>query len=159
MGHVEELGCPQQLRRLQLIAAQLRKAPLYGVGVRGVLVFNDGDGHAVDREHDVGAIALAGRRLEPPLPRDVQDVGPGRVEVYEPDLPVALIGLVVPLPLAAQPCQHLAVALNGGGKRLKVLDHRPDGILRHPWVEAAQGLFQHAGKQKPGLSASHGEGV
>ena len=46
-------------------------------------------------------LPLAGRRLEPPLSRDVQDVGPGRVEVYEPDLPVALLGLVVPLLLAA----------------------------------------------------------
>ena len=118
-----------------------------------------GGGHAVDHEHHVGAIALAGRRLEPPLPRDVQDVCPGRVEVYEPDLPVALLGLVVPLPLATQPCQHLAVAFNGGWKRLEVLDHRPDRILRHPGVEAAQGLFQHASKQKPSLAAFHGEGV
>ena len=89
----------------------------------GFLCSHDGDRHAVDQEHHVGAVALAGRRLEPPLPRDVQDVGPGRVEVYEPDLPVALLGLVVPLPLTPQPGEHLAVALDGRRERLDVLDH------------------------------------
>ena len=76
MGHVEELRRAHQLGRLDLVAAQLRDTPLDGVGVRWVLMLDDGDRHAVDDEHHVGAVALAGRRLEPPLPSHVQDVGP-----------------------------------------------------------------------------------
>ena len=81
MGHVEELRRAHQLGRLDLVAAQLRDATLDGIGVRRVLVLDNGDRHSVDHEHHVGAVALAGGRLEPPLPSHVQDVGRHVVEV------------------------------------------------------------------------------
>ena len=159
MSHVEQLSRTQQLRSLYLIAAQLRYAPLYGIGVCRVLMLDDGHRHAVDHEHHVGAVALAGWRSEPPLPGHMQNVGRRVVEVYEPDLPVSLLGLVVPLPLAPQPGQHLAVALDGRRERLEVLKHRADGVVRQPGVEPAERALDLASKQQPGLAASQDQGI
>ena len=71
---VEELRRADQLRRLLLVALELRHGPVDGAAVLRVLVLDDADRHAVDHEHDVGAVALAGRRLHLPLPGDVKDV-------------------------------------------------------------------------------------
>ncbi len=65
---------------------------------------------------------------------DVQAVGGGALEVHKPDAPVALLGLVVHLPLAAQPGEHLAVAFDGGRDRLEPLDDLAYGNLAHPGV-------------------------
>ena len=112
MGNVEELRRPHQFRRFLFVASQLGDAPLDGVGVFWVLMLDDGDWHAIDDEHHVGAVALAGWWLELPFPSDVEDVVAGRIEVDELDGAGSLFGLVVPLPLSAQPSEHFAVALN-----------------------------------------------
>ena len=74
MGHVEELRRAHQLGRLLLVTAQLRDTGLDGVGVGWVLVLDDGDRYAVDHEHHVGTVGLAGGRLEPPFPSHVQNI-------------------------------------------------------------------------------------
>ena len=89
----------------------------------------------------------------------MQNVGPRFVEVDKPDLSVTLLGLVVPLPLAPQPSEHLPVALDGRGKRLDVLDHGANGVVRQPGVESAERPFDLAAKQQPGLATAHSKGV
>ena len=81
------------------------------------------------------------------------------VEVDEPHLPVALLGLVVPLPLAPQPGEHLPVALNGRTKRLEVFHHGTDGVVRHPGVEPTERLLQLGAEQHPSLAAPQRKGV
>ena len=58
MRHIEQLGCGQQFRGLQLITPQLLDGALNGIPIFRVLVFDDSDGDAVDHEHHVGAVAL-----------------------------------------------------------------------------------------------------
>ena len=101
MSYVEELSCAQKLGGLDFVAAQLSNAPFDTVGVHRVLVLDNGDRHAVHYEHHVGAVAFAGRWLEPPLPCHVQDVGAGFVEIDKRDLSMTLLVLVIPLPLAS----------------------------------------------------------
>ena len=147
MGDVEQLGRGDQLGRLLLVAPQLGDAPLDGVAVRRVFVLDDGDRHAVGDEHDVCPVTLARRGLGRPLPGDVQGVGARCVEVDEPDGAVALFGFVIHLPLAAQPGEHVAVALDGGRQRLQPLNRGADGVIAHPGVETAERRLQLAAKQ------------
>ena len=118
MGHVEELRRAQEFRCLQLVAPELRDATFDGVDVCWILVLDDGYRDAVDNEHHVGLVGLAGGRPQPPFPRDVQDVGPWLLVVDETDGPLTRLGLVVPLPLAPQPGEHLAIALDRRRQRL-----------------------------------------
>ena len=78
---LKSCGDADQLRRLDLVAAELLDGALDGVAVLRVLVLDDADRHAVDEKHQVGAVALARRRLERPLPGDVKGVGVGVLEV------------------------------------------------------------------------------
>ena len=109
---VEHLRRADQFRRLDLVSAKLFDAALDGVAVFRVLVLDDADRHAVDAEHHVRPVALAGGRLQRPFPGDVKDVRVGVLEVDELDAAMALLGLVVPAALAAQPQQHFAVAVD-----------------------------------------------
>ena len=144
MGDVEELGRTHQLGRLLFIAPQLGEALLDGVRVLRILVLDDGHRHAVDHKHHVRAVALAHRGFELPFPGDVQEVGPRPLKIDDLDGPVTLLVLVVPLPLPAQPSQHLAVAVNGRRERFESFDDGADGAARHPGVEPAEGAFQLA---------------
>ena len=138
VGDVEELRRGQQLRRLRLVAPQLRHPALDGAGGGRVLVLDDRRRHAVDHEHHVGAVALARRRLEPPLIGDVQGVGARRLEVDQPYRPVPPLGVVVRLPLPAQPRQHFAVAIDRRRQRFDPLHHRARRVAAHPGVEPPQ---------------------
>ena len=118
----------------------------------GFLCSDDGDRHTVDDEHHVGPVGLASRRLEPPFPGDVQDVGAGLLEVDQPDGPLAILGLVVPVALAPQPGQHLAVALDRCRQRLQPLKGRADSRIAHPRVEAAKRSFELIPEQQSSLA-------
>jgi hypothetical protein len=78
---------------------------------------------AVDDEHHIRAVALgACRRLDLPLPGDLQRVMVREVVVDDLHRALSLLVLVVPLSLSAQPSQHLAVALDRRRERLDTLD-------------------------------------
>ena len=139
VGHVEELRRAHEFGGLLLVAPKLGDAAVDGIGVRRVLVLDDGDRHPVDEEHHIRPVALAGGGLELPLPSDMKDVGVRRLEVDETDLTVTLLGLVVPLPLATEPREHLAVALDRRRECIEPLDGRADDVLRHPGVEPPEG--------------------
>ena len=96
VGDVEELRRADQFRRLDLVAAQLLDAALDRIAILGVLVLDDADRNAVDEEHHVGAIALAGGRLQRPFPRDVKDVASVCSKSISCDAAMALFVLVVP---------------------------------------------------------------
>src|SRR6185369_7413393 len=100
---VEELRSTDELRFLGLVTPELFHATLNGVAILGILVLDDADGDAVDDEHDVGAVALARRRFQLPLPGDMKFVLVGRLEINEANATVALFGVVVPLSFAAKP--------------------------------------------------------
>jgi type I restriction enzyme, S subunit len=68
----------------------------------------------------------------------VEDVLSWRVKIDDLDAPVALFGLVVPLPLAAQPGEHFAITFDSGWDRFQLLDHLPDRICRHPRIELGE---------------------
>ena len=157
VGDVEQLGGSDQFGRLLFVAPQLRDAPLDGVAVRRVLVFDDGDRHAVDDEHHVRATALAGRGLGRPFPGDVQNVVVRCVKIDQPDGAVALFGVVMHLPLAAQPGEHVSVALNRWRQRLQPLDGGADSVIRHPDIEPAQRRLQFAAKQHAARAAAQGQ--
>ena len=142
MGDVEELRQSHQFWRLLLIAPQLGEAPLDSVTVLGVFMLDDSYRQAVDHEHHVRAVALARRRFELPFPGDVKDVRPRTLKVDQPHMTVTLLGLVVPLPLPAQPGKHLAVAFNGRRERFELFDDCTDGAARHPGIELAERSFQ-----------------
>ena len=154
VGDVEELRQSHQFRRFLLIAPQLGEAPLDGVTVLGVFMLDDGYRQAVDHEHHVRTVALARRRFELPFPGDVKEVGPRTLKIDDLDGPLTLLGLVVPLPLPAQPGKHLSVALNGWRERFESFDDGAEGAARHPGVEPAQGAFEFALKQQPGFAAT-----
>ena len=159
MGHVEELRRADEFGRLDLVAAQLRDAALDRVAVLGILVLDDGDRHAVDEEHHVRPATLARRRLEFPLPGDVQGVGAGRVEIHDADAPMPLLPVVVPLPLTAQPCEHVAIALDGRRQRLQPLDDLTNRLGAHPWVEGIERRTEIVAEQHSGLAAPLRRGV
>ena len=154
MGDVEELDRAHQLGRLLLITPQLGEALLDGIRVRGVLVFDDGHRHAVDHEHHVRTVTLARRWFELPFPGHVQEVRCRSLKIDDLDGPVTLLGLVVPLPLPAQPGKHLAVALNGRRECFESLDDGADGAACHPGIEPVQGSFEFTLKQQPCFTAS-----
>ena len=135
---VEELRRADQLRRLDLVAAQLLDAALDGVAVLGVLVLDDADRHAVDDEHHVGAVALAGGRLELPLPCDVKDVGVGMLEIDQLDAAVTLLVLVVPLPLATQPRSISRLPSMVGGMASSVSMMERMASVGQPRIELAR---------------------
>ena len=157
MGDVEDLRRCQQLGRLGLVPPQLRDPALDRAGVIRVLVLDDRNWDPVDHEHQVGAVALASRRLKPPFPRDVQGVGARRIEVDQADVLVTCLCLVIPLPLPAQPGEHLPIAFDGGRDRLDRLHRRADGILGHPRIEPAKGAFDLAPEQRSRLPAAHAQ--
>ena len=74
VGDVEQLGCPDQLRRFLLVSLELGNAAVDRRTVGGVLVLDDADGNAIDDEHHIRPVALARRRLQFPFPGDVKDV-------------------------------------------------------------------------------------
>ena len=117
-------------------------------------MLNDGDRQAVDDEHHIRPVAFSGRRLELPLPGDVEDVGCGPLEIDQTNLPVPLFGFVVPLPLAAQPSQHLAIALDGRRYRFQSFHGGANGIFRHPGIELLEGPLEFATEQHSGLAAA-----
>ena len=156
MGDVEQLGGGDQLGRFLLVAPQLGDAPLDGVAVRRVFVLDDGDRHAVGDEHNVCPVALARRGLGRPLPGDVQGVGARCVEVDEPDGAVALLGFVIPLPLAAQPNEHVAVAFNCWRQRLQSLNRGADSVIGHPGIEPAERRLEFAAKQHAARASAPG---
>jgi hypothetical protein len=67
---------------------------------------------------------------------------------------MALFLLVVPLPLAAQPGEHVAVALNGRRDRVKRLDDRADRVRRHPGVECRELRGQIVAEEHRGATAT-----
>ena len=152
MRDVEELRRPQQFGRLRLVASHLRDALFDGGAVRGILVLDDGGRHAVDDEHHVRAVPFAGRGRERPLPGDVQRVGARRVEIDQPDGPLPAFGLVVPLPFAAQPSEHLAVAFDCRRQRLDPFDRGTHGLVAQPRVASVQRRFHLVMEQHPGLA-------
>ena len=151
---IEELRRGYQLRGLDLVASQLRDGPLDGIGILGVLVLHDGNRHTVDHEHHIRPVTLAGRRLQLPLPGNVIDVGARRLEIDEPDATMTLLGLVVPLPFAVQPGEHLAVALDGRWDRFDPLDDGADGGVRHPEIEPPKRSFELTSEHHPGLATA-----
>ena len=91
MGDVEDLRRCQQLRCLGFVPPQLRDPALDRAGVLRIFVLDDRHGHTVDQKHHVGSVALARRRLEPPFPSDVQDVGVWRIEVDQANVAMTLL--------------------------------------------------------------------
>src|SRR5438128_1963302 len=91
----QPLSCPSSPRRaddlggLDLVAAELGDGAVDRLSVLGGLVLDDADGDAVDCEHQVGAVAFAGRGLEDPLPAHVKGVGACVLEVDEGDVAMA----------------------------------------------------------------------
>ena len=154
MGDVEDLRRCQQLRCLGFVPPQLRDPALDRAGVLRIPVLDDRHGHAVHHEHHVRAVPLASRRLEPPLPRDVQGVGARCLEVDRADVPVTCLCLVIPLPLPAQPGEHVTIAFDGGRDRFDRLHRRADGILGHPRIEPAKGACDLAPEQRSRLPAA-----
>src|SRR5581483_8871686 len=70
---IVQLRLSQELWRLHLVTPELGHGFGKSVAVLRVLVLDDGDRDAVDDEHDVRTVPLRpGRRLDLPLPRDVQ---------------------------------------------------------------------------------------
>ena len=67
---------------------------------------------------------------------------------------MTLFVLVVPLPLAVQPGEHLAVALDGRRARLNLLDDGADNVVRHPEIEPPKRSFEFVPEQQPGLTAA-----
>lgn len=61
--------------------------------------------------------------MEPSLAGLVPGIGQQLIDVDRPVPPVPFLDLVVLRPFAAQPNQHLAVAVDGRRKCLDVLDH------------------------------------
>ena len=144
----------QQFRRLHLVAPQLRDSPINGIGIRRVLVLNDGDRHAVDDEHHVRTVPFSGRRLDFPFPRDVEGIDARPVKVNEPDGSVTILCLVVPLPLPTQPGKELPIPFNRRRECFKSLNGGADGVFRHPGIELTKLRLKFVAEQHPGLTAA-----
>ena len=147
VGDVVELGLSNELRRLLLVAAQLRDAARQRVARRWVLVLDDRHRQAVNQEDDIGPVALAGDRLDLPLPGDLELVVVRVLEVDELDRAAELLVLVVPLVLAADPAQDIPVALDGRRQRLDGLDDRSRLVGRQPRIEVAQLVLEDGREQ------------
>ena len=68
MRYVEDLRHPREFRRFDLVALQLGNAVLDCIGIFGILVLDNGYRHAVNKEHHIGAVALACQGAESPFP-------------------------------------------------------------------------------------------
>ena len=154
MGDVEELGRAEQFRRLPFVASELGDTVFDGVAVFGVLVLDDGDRNAIDDEHNIGPVAPTCGGLKLPFPGDMKEVLGWGFEVDDLDVSVALLGLVVPLPLAAQPGKHLTVAFNRRPDRLQALNDLTSGVGGHPRIELFEPSFKFFAKEHAFHAAS-----
>ena len=151
--HIEQLRRRHQLGGDLLVAPQLRQPFLDGVAILRVLVLHDRRRDPVHEEHHIGAARPPGRRTDRPLPGDPQGVLARTVEVHQPHRPLPLFVLVVRLPLAAQPGEHLPVSLDRRREGFESLDHRTDGFRSHPGIEPLEGRLQLVPEQRPGRAS------
>ncbi len=76
------------------------------------------------------------------------------LEVDQLNAAMALLGLVVPAALAAQPHQHFAVALDRRRDRVERLDDRAQRVGRKPRVELRQLRFEFVAQQHARFAAA-----
>jgi hypothetical protein len=151
---LKSCGSAEQLGGFLFVTPELRDAPLDSAAVFRVLVLDDAHRHPVDDEYHIRPVALARRRLQLPFPGDVKRVVGWRLEIDQLDVAVTLLGFVVPLPFAAQPRQHFAVALDRRRDRLQFLDELADRIGRQPRIEPREHGFQLVAEQHACLAAA-----
>src|SRR6266511_4007081 len=128
VGDVEHLGHHHQLRRVDFVAAQLGDGAGQGIAFVGILVLDDGDRDAVNKEDDVGAVAFAAGSPRSPLIGDVEAIVLRVLVVDHRNVAVPLFSLVEHRALIAQPFEDLAITLDARADPLHSADNGLDVV-------------------------------